>query len=113
MPATWTVRSKIQSIARQNRAGAKMQPCRTPEDVRKLSDIGEYGIRLFHLFLINYVLRQTFCHDQSVPMPVVTLAFSVAVSTLYNTFPPDVQLFGSLPAFGQKLEARSFTAAYT
>jgi len=43
----------------------------------------------------------------------VTLAFSVAVSTLYNTFPPDVQLFGSLPAFRQKLEAHSFTAAYT
>jgi len=39
MPATWTVRSKIQSIARQNWAVAKMQPCRTPEDVRKLSDI--------------------------------------------------------------------------
>ena len=38
MPATWTVRSKIQSIARQNRAGAKMQPCRTPEDVRKLEN---------------------------------------------------------------------------
>ena len=28
---------------------------------------GEYGIRLFGLFLINNVLRQTFCHDQSVP----------------------------------------------
>ena len=44
MPATWTVRSKIQSIARQNRAGAKMQPCRTPEDVRKLSDIATVNI---------------------------------------------------------------------
>jgi len=28
---------------------------------------GEYGIPLFCLFVINSVLLQTFCHDQSVP----------------------------------------------
>jgi len=43
-------------------------PCICPSVCpRQLLQRGEYGIRLFRLFLINYVLWQTFCHDQSVP----------------------------------------------
>ena len=33
-----TTRSMIQSIAQQNRAGARTQPCRTPDVVMKLGD---------------------------------------------------------------------------
>jgi len=37
-PVLEATRSMIQSIARQNRAGARTQPCPTPEVVRKLGE---------------------------------------------------------------------------